>query len=684
MRTLNLGILAHVDAGKTSLTERLLHSAGVIAEIGSVDAGSTQTDSLALERQRGITIKSAVVSFVVGDVTVNLIDTPGHPDFIAEVERVLGVLDGTVLVISAVEGVQAQTRVLMRALRRLRIPTLIFVNKTDRAGAHTGQVLAAIAERLTPAIAAMGSVAGLGTADCEFRPYGAADAAFTARLAELLAEHDEALLADYVRDETGLSYRRLSRALAAQARRGLVHPVFFGSAITGAGVGDLTAALTRFLPAARGDATGPLSGTVFKVERGPAGEKIAYVRMFSGALRVRDRLPPGGDRLPPGGDRRDTGGRLPPGREGERKITAISVFERGPAARREQVCAGQIGKLWGLRDVQIGDTLGVPPAGRPRHRFAPPTLETVVTPRRPADAGALHAALTQLAEQDPLIGLRRDDARGELLLSLYGEVQKEVIQATLASEYGCEAGFSASTTICVERPTGTGVAFEIIDTPPNPFLATVGLRIGPAPADSGVRFRLEVELGSMPFAFFKAVEETVTAALRQGLHGWQVTDCVVTMTHSGYWPRQSHAHAHFDKSMSSTAGDFRNLTPLVLMDALKQAGTQVLEPVHRFHLEIPADTYGPVLPVLARLRAVPGAPAMRGPLCLLDGDIPAAQVRELEEQLPGLTRGEGVLEAAFGHYQPVRDAVPSRRRTDHYPLSREEYLLHVARRVTAR
>src|SRR3977135_962108 len=129
---LNLGILAHVDAGKTSLTERLLYASGVIDQVGSVDDGSTQTDSLALERQRGITIKSAVVSFVVDDVTVNLIDTPGHPDFIAEVERVLSVLDGAVLVISAVEGVQAQTRVLMRALRRLRISTLIFVNKIDR------------------------------------------------------------------------------------------------------------------------------------------------------------------------------------------------------------------------------------------------------------------------------------------------------------------------------------------------------------------------------------------------------------------------------------------------------------------------------------------------------------------------------------------------------------------------
>src|SRR5688572_17714056 len=154
MRTLNLGILAHVDAGKTSLTERLLYAAGVIDAVGSVDAGSTQTDFLALERQRGITIKSAVVSFAIGDVTVNLIDTPGHPDFIAEVERVLGVLDGVVLVISAVEGVQAQTRVLMRTLQRLGIPTLVFVNKIDRGGADAERTFAAIAERLTPAVVA--------------------------------------------------------------------------------------------------------------------------------------------------------------------------------------------------------------------------------------------------------------------------------------------------------------------------------------------------------------------------------------------------------------------------------------------------------------------------------------------------------------------------------------------------
>ena len=139
--TLNLGILAHVDAGKTTLTERLLFAAGVIDEVGSVDDGTTQTDSLALERQRGITIKAAVASFAIGDVTVNLIDTPGHPDFIAEVERALSVLDGAVLVISAVEGVQPQTRMLMRALQRLRVPAVMFVNKIDRRGAGDDRLL---------------------------------------------------------------------------------------------------------------------------------------------------------------------------------------------------------------------------------------------------------------------------------------------------------------------------------------------------------------------------------------------------------------------------------------------------------------------------------------------------------------------------------------------------------------
>src|SRR5438093_4504024 len=217
LRTLNLGILAHVDAGKTTLTERLLYAAGVIDEVGSVDAGTTQTDSLALEQQRGITIKSAVASFAVDDVTVNLIDTPGHPDFIAEVERALSVLDGAVLLVSAVEGVQPQTRILMRALQRLRVPTLIFVNKIDRSGAADHRVLRAISERLTPAIVPMGSTRELGTRAAAFEPWHGADPVFEEHLAVLLAERSDAILGTYVADKAALSSRRLRSELAAQA-----------------------------------------------------------------------------------------------------------------------------------------------------------------------------------------------------------------------------------------------------------------------------------------------------------------------------------------------------------------------------------------------------------------------------------------------------------------------------------
>ncbi|MFD9606412.1 GTP-binding protein [Streptomyces sp. NPDC059970] len=664
MHTLNLGILAHVDAGKTSLTERLLHTAGVIDEIGSVDDGSTRTDSLALERQRGITIKSAVVSFTIDDVTVNLIDTPGHPDFIAEVERVLNVLDGAVLVISAVEGVQAQTRVLMRTLQRLRIPTLIFVNKVDRSGAQDESLLRSISEKLTPAVLAMGSVDGPGGRDARCTPYTGADADFTGRLTELLADHDDALLAAYVENVAPLPYSRLREALSTQTGQAQVHPVFFGSAITGAGVDALISGVRELLPAGEGDADGPVSGTVFKVERGPGGEKIAYVRIFSGTVRTRDRLPFGR------GDGRDEG-----------KVTAISVFDRGSDVREAAVGAGRIAKLRGLGGIRVGDTVGVSDTTAPGRWFAPPTLESVVVPCAPASRGELHFALAQLAEQDPLINLRQDDIRKEVSVSLYGEVQKEVIQATLADEFGIDVTFRKTTTICLERPNGSGAAYEVGDQDPNPFLATIGLRIDPAPIGSGIEYRLEVELGSMPFSLMRAVEETVGETLRQGIHGWQVTDCVVTMTHSGYWPRQSHSHAVFDKSMSSTAGDFRNLTPLVLMSALREAGTTVYEPMHRFRLELPADLLGPLLPVLAHLRAVPGTPAVQGAACVLEGEIPAARVHELQQQLPALTRGEGVLESDFDRYRAVVGTPPDRARTDRNPLNRKEYLLHTVRRV---
>ncbi|HEV2933230.1 MAG TPA: translation factor GTPase family protein [Streptosporangiaceae bacterium] len=670
--TLNLGILAHVDAGKTTLTERLLYAAGVIDQIGSVDDGTTQTDSLALERQRGITIKAAVASFAIGNVAVNLIDTPGHPDFIAEVERALSVLDGAVLVISAVEGVQPQTRILMRALQRLHVPMVMFVNKIDRRGAGYDRLLRDISGRLTPAIVAMGSAHELGTREAGFTEWDGSDPGFKAGLTEVLAEHHEAIMAAYIRGEPLVSYPRLRAELAAQTRRGHVVPVYFGSALTGVGVDALMSGLTELLPTAGRDVDGPASGRVFKIERGTAGEKIAYVRMFSGTVRTRDRLRVGPDRA--------------------RKVTAISVFADGSDARRASVSAGQIGKLWGLAEIRVGDAVGsVPtPAGlmqarrarAERHQFAPPTLETVVVPCDPDDRGALRAALAQLAEQDPLINVRQDDTRQEISVSLFGEVQKEVIGATLAADYGLGVSFRETTTICVERLLGTGAALERLREAPNPFLATIGLRVDPAAAGSGVTFRIEVELGSMPIAFFRATEDTMRETLRQGMHGWEIPDCTVTLTHSGYLGKQSLGHQRFNKAMSSTGEDYRRLTPLVVMSAVQQAGTVVCEPVHRFRLDAPADTLGPLLAALARRRAVPHTQSTRGASLALEGDIPAARVHDLRQELPALTRGEGVLECAFDRYEPVIGVIPTRPRLGPNPLDREEYLRQVTRRAT--
>ena len=338
---LNLGILAHVDAGKTTLTERLLYAAGVIGAVGSVDAGTTQTDTLALERQRGITIKSAVVSFEVDGVTVNLIDTPGHPDFIAEVERVLSLLDGAVLVISAVEGVQPQTRILMRALRRLRVPTLLFVNKVDRRGADAGRVLDAVTRRLVAEIIPMGAVDGLGTRAARFRRTASTTPPFvpcSRRCSPIRTIADGRVR----RERRHADSSTASRVLAAQTWRSLVHPVFFGSAMTGVGVEELIDGLVDWLPAEAGDAEASAAGRIFKIDRGPADERIAYVRMFAGTLRVRQRLHI----------------TTASGGHAEAKATAIGVAEQGTWVRRPELVAGEIGRLWGLGEIRIGDSIG--------------------------------------------------------------------------------------------------------------------------------------------------------------------------------------------------------------------------------------------------------------------------------------------------------------------------------------
>ncbi|MGW1075171.1 tetracycline resistance ribosomal protection protein Otr(A) [Streptomyces sp. NPDC002537] len=654
-RTLNIGVLAHVDAGKTSLTERLLFDAGALDRLGSVDAGSTLTDSGELERRRGITIRTAVAPFRVGDRRVNLIDTPGHSDFIAEVERALGVLDGAVLVLSAVEGVQAQTRVLMKTLRRLRLPTLLFVNKTDRPGAREAGTLDGIRRRLTPAVVPMGTVHGIGTPTARAVPYPRTGPAFRDTACEALAEADDALLARFV-DGPPPGARELGDLIADRTGRGLLHPVYFGSALSGDGVAALVDGIVTYIPERPAGDAGP-TGTVFAVERGPAGEKTAYLRLFSGELTERQRITL----------HRRTADGAPDEHSG--RITSLDTVGGGRG-----LTAGDIARVRGLPHVRVGDRLGGATGDRAPHfaphrapHFAAPTLETVVRPVRPGDAARLHSALAALADQDPLIATRTLPDGGGISVLLYGEVQKEIIAATLAEEFGVDALFEPSSTVHRERPSGTGEADEGIERHGGQlFWATVGLRVEPGPPGSGTVFRRETELGALPLAFDRAIEDTVHRTLAQGLYGWPVTDCAVTLTRSGY------------ASPVSTAADFRNLTPLVLMAALAEAGTRVYEPCHAYELEVPPD----VLSAVSGALAAAGAEfhdTVAGPTaCVFKGVVPAARVRDLERRLPALGRGEAVWWSTPSADRPCAGPPPRRVRTDGNPLNRAEYLRHLS------
>jgi ribosomal protection tetracycline resistance protein len=614
-RILNLGILAHVDAGKTSLTERLLFDHGVIDTLGSVDAGTTRTDSGELERERGITIRSAVASFAVGDLRVNLIDTPGHPDFIAEVERALAVLDGAVLVVSAVEGVQAQTRVLMRSLRRLGLPTLIFVNKIDRAGARTAGLLDDLRAKLGLDVVARSTVREAGTRAARAEPDRSLD-----ELGDLLAE---------------------------QTSAGQLHPVFFGSALTGEGVAALTAGVATLLrprPVAPVP-PGEVQGKIFAIEREAGGEKVAYLRLFAGSLGERQRIV-----------------LHRPGARILGRVTGIAVV--GGAGHR--LTAGEIGRVRGLPGVRVGDSLGA--VADTGGQFSPPSLESLVRAVHPGDQARLHAALTSLADEDPLIRTRAAGG-GETSVLLYGAVQREVLAERLVRDFGVEAVFGEIRPVYFERLRGPGTA--LIERGKDggvDFWATVGLRVEPGPPGSGLRLRREVEWGALPRAFHKATDEAIQATLQHGLYGWEVLDCTVTLTRTGYM------------SPISAAADFRGLTPVVLLRALQDAGTRVHEPCQAVEVELPADTLTAVLGKLLGLGAEISRSTERGPSWVVAGELPARLVHRFTAALPGLTRGEGALWTAPGADRPVRGPAPLRPRTDGNPLNRAEYLRFLSNR----
>ncbi|MFU2223293.1 tetracycline resistance ribosomal protection mosaic protein Tet(O/W/32/O) [Streptococcus pluranimalium] len=613
MKIINLGILAHVDAGKTTLTESLLYTSGAIAELGSVDEGTTRTDTMNLERQRGITIQTAVTSFQWEDVKVNLIDTPGHMDFLAEVYRSLAVLDGAILVISAKDGVQAQTRILFHALRKMNIPTVIFINKIDQAGVDLQSVVQSVRDKLSADIIIKQTVS--------LSPEIALEENTDIEAWDAVIENNDKLLEKYIAGEP-ISREKLVREEQRRVQDASLFPVYYGSAKKGLGIQPLMDAVTGLFQPIGEQGSAALCGSVFKVEYTDCGQRRVYLRLYSGTLRLRDTV-------------------ALAGRE-KLKITEMRIPSKGEIVRTDTAYPGEI-VILADDTLKLNDILGneklLPHKTRIDNPM--PLLRTTVEPQKPEQREALLNALAEIADTDPLLHFDIDTVTHEIMLSFLGKVQLEVICSLLEEKYHVGVAMKEPSVIYLERPLRKAEYTIHIEVPPNPFWASVGLSIEPLPIGSGVQYESRVSLGYLNQSFQNAVMEGVLYGCEQGLYGWKVTDCKICFEYGLYY------------SPVSTPADFRLLSPIVLEQALKKAGTELLEPYLHFEIYAPQEYLSRAYHDAPRYCADIVSTQIKNDEVILKGEIPARCIQEYRNDLTNFTNGQGVCLTELKGYQPA-------------------------------
>ena len=634
MKIINIGILAHVDAGKTTLTESLLYTSGAITELGSVDKGTTRTDTMALERQRGITIQAAVTSFDWKNYKINIVDTPGHMDFLAEVYRSLSVLDGAILVISAKDGVQAQTRVLFHALRKMKIPTIIFVNKIDQGGINLQSVYQNIREKLSDEIIVM--------QDVLFTPeVSLTDIADIEKWESVVGENDE-LLEKYIAGEP-LEIQDLQREKCRRIQNSSLFPVYHGSAKNNIGTEKLIEVITETFTSGADNNQSELCGSVFKIEYTDQKKRLVYLRLYSGTLRLRDTILLA--------------------QKQKLKITEMRIPSNGEIVQADIACCGEIAILSNdtlkLNDI-LGNTELLP--RKAWEENPTPLLRTTVEPQKPEQRELLLNALTEIADTDPLLHYYVDTITHEIILSFLGKVQLEVICSLLIERYHVNINVKEPTVIYLERPSKAANHTIHIEVPPNPFWASIGLSVTPLPMGSGVQYESKVSIGYLNQSFQNAVAEGVRHGLEQGLYGWEVTDCKICFEYGLYY------------SPVSTPADFRFLAPVVLEQALKKCGTQLLEPYLSFTLYAPQKYLSRAYNDAPKYCAEIESTQLKNDEVIFKGKIPARYIGEYRNDLNFYTNGRSVcLTELKGYQESLGEPVFQTRR----PNSRLDKVRHM-------
>lgn len=644
----NIGILAHVDAGKTTLTENMLFASGAIRSKGSVDAGTAITDQMELEKKRGISIRTAPVSFLWKNQTINLIDTPGHADFVSEVERSLYIMDSAILVLSAVEGVQSHTYLLWHALKSMKIPTIIVINKTDRQGADFRKVVSQLIKELKIQPAILHNPVDEGESGANYTDLwdeeGGEDELRTITL-EALSANDDELMERYL-EGANFSRKEIITNIKAQIKDNNVVPILSAVAKNDIGTKALMDAMIEVLPPSAPSLTNSEpAATVFKVEHDPVFGRLAHVRLFNGKLTAKDVV-------------------YNHSQQTEMKIATIKKNQTSKYVDTGVIECGDIGILSGMPDIRPGDILGNPAGVRAKKQLQTPVLTIQIHPEEESDYGRLGEALEKIDAEDPNLGFRwyKDDK--EMHVTLTGYMRMQILQAELKSRFGIGIEYDEPTVIYKETPVSSATGF-VEYTMPKPCWAVMGFRIEPGEPGSGVVYSSEVGVNKIHRKYQNEVERTIPKALQQGIKGWEVTDIKITLS------------AGEDHEIHSRPGDFILATPMGIMDGLMNAGTKLLEPVYRFHIIAPEESLGSIAGDINAMRGVIESPEFEDEMVKISGLVPVATSHNYGIRLSSITKGKGIIRFEFSGYQECAEGEGKERPYKGVnPLDRSQWILH--------
>lgn len=594
-----LGILAHVDAGKTTLAENILYQQGSIRAMGRVDHGDAFLDTYELERSRGITIFSKQAVFSLGEKEVTLLDTPGHVDFSAEMERTLQVLDYAVLVISGADGVQGHVPTLWRLLERYRIPVFLFVNKMDQDGTEKGAVLAQLQSRL----------------DERCIDFGEAKET----LQENLAVCDETVLERYL--ERG---EVCEDEICALIRVRKVFPCYFGSALKNTGVRELLDALQAYTVCPQYPQE--FGAQVYKISRDAQGNRLTHMKITGGCLKVKMPL---------------AAGKTEDGVRAQEKADQIRIYSGAGYKTVQEAAAGCVCAVTGLSGVLPGEGLGTQGAS------ILPTLEPVLKYRIVLPEGSdLHGTLLklrQLEEEDPMLRIVWEETSGEIHAQVMGEIQIEILKSMIAERFGLAVEFGTGS--IVYKETITKPAEGVGHFEPLRHYAEAHLLLEPGERGSGLVFASDCSEDMLDRNWQRLILANLAAGPHKGvLTGAELTDMKITVI-------AGKAHLKHTEG-----GDFRQAALRALRQGVKSTESMLLEPVYEFRLEVPQETIGRVMSDITRMNGEFSGPETAGEFAVLTGSVPAAELGEYQKEVIAYTGGQGRFSCTFKGYVPCHNA----------------------------